>query len=149
MPYKDPEVRSRTHRNSLRAARHGQDWRAVVWEYGNACANIGRIAFPDCWETEALEFHEPFGEIKLKPIAMLQSRMLLCKSCHLVVHNGRFPLERGLESMVHQDIEDEMVFDGGYFAWLYRRHVGFSLPGFLKPEFILERYTEWLVKHEG
>lgn len=106
-------------RNWARTKKHG-DWRRTAWNSGFVCAAApGDGTFPDgCYYDYSLEFHEPFGEqLGLMENPRFQTRVMLCKNCHRVEHNMRFSLARGAASLVHIDIEKE-IMDMGYRNWL-------------------------------
>lgn len=132
MPYKDPSRRQLVVRSSMRARRHGKDWRGIAWKYGITCANTGKAEFPDCLEELKLEFHEPNNGTYEHP--GVGERILLCKTCHRQVHGERFDEKRGYDGMVREDCELEMEICGGYWAWVKRYNVGSSLREGERPE---------------
>jgi len=130
MPYKDSERNRLAARNSHRKATHGTDWRGIYWHYGLTCANTFNIrGYPDCLGDEGVEFHAPWGEGKGQDINLLfPERVPLCILCHIEAHpNMPFPVGRGRESRLTEDVYTEMEYDGGYLKWLKRRDVGHSL----------------------
>ena len=115
MPYKDLVKRARVGRASKRNTHHGWDWRGLIEYYGRTCANTEVSELNGyCLETESLELHEPFGEMKSRAVqvntqGMFQMRVLLCRHCHRDDHQRHFSMLRGLDSLYLLDTDAEIM----------------------------------------
>ena len=105
------EVRKFQCRMAKRTYRHGKNWRQVFINCGGMCIN--------CYKTEGLEFHEPFGENHNNWLKF-QSRVLLCPSCHSEEHGNIFREEARYirRSQLSEDIDIEIMMHGGYNQWI-------------------------------
>lgn len=102
------------NRMNNRGRKHGRNWRQVWVNCGGMCVN--------CFDTENLEFHEPFGEERFRlGWLIFQSRILLCTKCHDDEHADDLNLHHHRhteQSRLTLDVDIEIMKHGGYKQWI-------------------------------
>lgn len=77
-----------------------------------------------CSETEGLEFHEMWGENHDGHRSKFSERVLLCSLHHALIegraHQAEFILNQYRPSRLQEDVNLEMLLEGGYRNWVKR-----------------------------